>query len=510
MLPKDLLEVRKYKGKMFPRFAGEREYPLAEQIIGIFKAGKGKKYGSIMAALKKVENARNYRKVRGFVRVIENFCIEKVCPFDVSHLDPVKVRLYLFERGYVTSKKDRQQVIELAARYFRVSPMDVEKVMFADMDEELVVAEVREISPDELIRLYNLSLLQTAIFNCLRLTFWTSSNHKEIFRRIKWLGLMYELYEEEGKDEEGKILISVTGAASILKMTRKYGTSIAKLIPSILKADEWWIRAEILDENTNRIYLLELDYRQGHLFPEYDERIEFDSSLEEEFERKVRAITGAEVIREPDVIKAGRYAFIPDFLVRRGEKEVYVEIVGFWTEEYLKKKMEKIRQVNVPLIVIAREEYGKEYCSKKRGIKADEDVIFFSTKIPYNEVIRRINLYLRADISEMSFDMEEKEVIHLKELAEEYGVSVNEVAEKLPKDYVLAGAFAIKKEILDEIAQKLEEIKPEKLADAASVLERYGVGYEVLPVLGYRIKWVGLSEEDAIVVKELDKSSRIE
>lgn len=42
----------------------------------------------------------------------------------------------------------------------------------------------------------------------------------------------------------------------------------------------------------------------------------------------MRAITGAEVIREPDVIRAGRYAFIPDFLVRRGRKEVYVEIVG--------------------------------------------------------------------------------------------------------------------------------------------------------------------------------------
>lgn len=493
MLPKDLLEVRKYKGKIFPRFAGEKEYPLAEQIIGIFKAGKGKKYGSVIAALKKVEDAKNYRKVRGFARVIENLCVEKTCPFDVAHLDPVKVRLYLFERGYVTSKKDRQRVIELAARYFRASPVEVERVMFADMDEEMVVAEVREISPDELIRLYNLSLLQTAIFNCLRLTFWTSSNHKEIFRRIKWLGLMYELYEEDDQ-----LITSVTGAASILKMTRKYGTSIAKLIPSILRADEWWIRAEILDEYTNRIYLLELDSKQKHIFPEYDERIEFDSSLEEEFKRKVRSITGAEIIREPDVIKAGRYAFIPDFIVRRSRKEVYVEIVGFWTEEYLKKKIEKVRQVNVPLIVIAREEFGG-----KERVKY-EDVIFFSTRIPYNEVIRRINHYLRADISEMSFDAGD-EVVNLKKLAEEYGVSVNEVAEKLPEDYVLAGAFAIKKEILNEIAEKLEEIKPEKLGDIVLLLERYGVGYDVLPVLGYRIKWVELSEEDAIVVREVIK-----
>lgn len=494
MLPKELLEVRKYKGKIFPIFAGEKEYALARQIIEIFRAGKGRKYGSVMAALKKVEDAKNYRKVRGFARVIENHCIEKECSFDVAHLDPVKVRLYLFEKGYVISKKDRQRVIELAARYFGVNPAKIEETMFADMDEELVVAEVREISPDELIRLYNLSLLQTAIFNCLRLTFWTSSNHKEIFRRIKWLGLMYELYEENGQ-----IVTSVTGAASILKMTRRYGTSIAKLIPAIVRADEWWIRAEILDENSSRVYLLELDNRQKHLFPEYDEsdeRIEFDSSLEEEFERKVRAITGAEVVREPDVIKAGRFAFIPDFLVKKGSKEVYVEIVGFWTEEYLKKKMEKVRQVRVPLIVIARGEFGR-----RENFVKDEDVILFSKKIPYNEVIRRINSHLKADISEISFDVAENEVINLKEISEEYGVPVAEIAEKLPEDYVLAGVFAVKNELLDEIARELDEIKPEKLADAAPVLERYGVGYEILPFLGYRVRWVGLSVENAIVVK---------
>lgn len=212
MLPKELLEVRKYRGKVFPKFAGEKEFPLAEQVIGVFKTGKGRKYGSVIAALKKLEDAKNYRKVRGFARIIENLCIERVCSFDVAKLYPVKVRLYLFERGYVTSKKDRQMVIELAARYFRVGPADVEKAMFADMEEEMVVAEVREISPDELIRLFNLSLLQTALFNCLRLTFWTSSNHKAISRQIKWLGLMYELYEENDQT-----ITSVTGAASILK-----------------------------------------------------------------------------------------------------------------------------------------------------------------------------------------------------------------------------------------------------------------------------------------------------
>ncbi|HDD36680.1 MAG TPA: DUF790 family protein, partial [Archaeoglobus veneficus] len=348
MLPKELLEVRKYRGKIFPKFASDKDYALAEKIIKIFRKGKGRKYGEVMAAIKTLENARNYRKVRAFSRVVERFCVEKACIFDIpSSIEPQKVRMFLFERGYVTSKKERQRVVEYAAKFFNTTPDEIEKAMYADRDEELVLVDVRQMTPDLLIKLYNLSLLQTTIFDCLRLSFWTSSNHKEIFRRIKWLGLMYEIHDS----------IEITGAASILKMTRRYGTSIAKLIPSIIKAKRWWIKAEIVDKE--RIYFLEIDDSLRHLFPDYDEKVEYDSSLEEEFARKIKVIKPeVEIIREPNVVRTGEYAFIPDFLIKKGKKEVYVEIAGFWTPEYMKRKIEKVKKAKIPLILIAREDYA--------------------------------------------------------------------------------------------------------------------------------------------------------
>jgi len=180
---------------------------------------------------------------------------------------------------------------------------------------------------------------------------------------------MYEL-----REEGGKMLVEITGAASILKMTRKYGTAIAKLLPSVLNAGKWWLRAEILHEN--RIYLLELDASKAYLFPKFDEKIAYDSSLEQEFEAAMRAINPQfEVIREPSVVKAGNHAFIPDFAVKIGaagggadgkacaseKREVYVEIVGFWTPEYLRAKVEKVKKAKVPLIIIAREDYGTKF-----------------------------------------------------------------------------------------------------------------------------------------------------
>jgi len=96
MLPKELLEVRKAKGRIFPKFADERDYELANEIIRIFKGGLGKKYGSVMKLVREIENAKNFKKVRGFVRVLENHCVEKSCAFSIdSEIEPKRVRMPL-------------------------------------------------------------------------------------------------------------------------------------------------------------------------------------------------------------------------------------------------------------------------------------------------------------------------------------------------------------------------------------------------------------------------------
>jgi len=381
MLPKELLDVTRRNGRIYPRFAwDEKDVKLAEIVLKIYKLGLGRKYKLVLESLRKIENANNYRKVRGFAKIVE-----RNCKFErATKLDPLAVRRALFERGYVTRLSEREKVLKDVAEQFGVDVKEIERAMFADREEERIISEVPEIEAKELVKMYNLSLLQTTIFNCLRLTFWVSSNHKNVFRKLKWLGLMYELY-----DENGKLLVSITGPASILKMTRKYGTSMAKLIPEIIKAENWWIRAEVVNDYEKRIYLLEMSDMYKKLFPEYEEKIEYDSSLEEEFARKMRFL-GFEVIREPGIVKAGNYAYIPDFLIKKEDKEVYIEIAGFWTEDYVKKKLEKIRNSNIPLILLVREDLA---LSK---VREGVDVILIDKRgrIPYRDVVKKIKEYM--------------------------------------------------------------------------------------------------------------------
>ena len=478
MLPKELLEVSRQKGRIIPKFASYDELELAEKVIELFKINKNSKYIKIKNELKKMENARNYKKVRGFAKIVERYCSFETS----SKLNPAEIREFLFRRGYVTEKSERNALLQKCAANFNTSAEIIEKAMFADRDEEQILTNVPEFEPLELIRHYNLSLLQTAIFDSLRLTFTTSSNHKEIFRRIKYLGLMYEIENDE---------ISITGAASIIKMTKKYGTKIAKLIPQIIKSDKWRIEAEILDDLSGKIYRLKIDEKSRELFPIVDEPVTYDSSLEEEFSRKIKAIKpGIEILREPGVFKAGKYAFIPDFLIKKGNKEVYVEIAGFWTSEYIKRKVEKIRELKIPLILIAREDYGID--------KTAGDVILFSNRIPYNAVIKKINEEFRVEIEEIEM---EGDIVNLAEMTEN-GISMPELVKLAESSgYVVVGSHAIKQEILKKIRDELEGIKPKYLSDAKKVLDKYDVSEDVLEGIGYRVVWTGLFEDNARLEK---------
>lgn len=483
MFPKELLEVRKRKGRIFPKFAGENEFELASAVIQLFRECKGENLGQIKKKLKNIENSKNYRKVRAFSRIIEK---SPESEFEMpSELDPTSIRDFLFKKGYVTSKKERETLFEEAASFFNTSKDLIERYLFADREEDQILIKIPEISPEDMIRLYNLSLLQTAIFDSLRMSFWTSSNHKDIFRRVKYLGLMYQIINKE---------VRITGTASLIKMTKRYGTSMAKLIPAILKAEKWRIEAEVLDSFANKIFVLDLDSSDNILFPRIHEEITFDSSLEEEFSRKLKSIKpGIEVLRETDVVESGNYAFIPDFLVRKGKKEIFVEIAGFWTSDYIKKKMEKVRNAQIPLILIAREDYGIDDSS--------DDIILFSNRIPYNEVIKRINLEFKSSIDEIEFD---GDIVNLMEFSED-GISMPDLMRKAQSEgYVVAGSIAVKKDLFEEVKKKVDEINPEDFSEVRSLLDGHNIPHEFLEKMGYKIVWAGLFEDDVKLEKVMD------
>ncbi len=490
MLPSDLLRVRFRRDKVYPIFLTEKE--LAEEIIKIFRKNVGKKLKDLKREVEELEEI-DYKLVRGLFTILLRRCTLKTH----SKIEPRILRRKIFEKGFVVNEKERINILKKVAEEFGVSVKDVEESFFADLEDEKIIKDFREINADDLVKMYNLSLVQTLLFKSTKIEAHFSGNYQKIFRAIKSQGLMYTVRKNK------RFIVEIDGPASILKLSEKYGTAIAKVFPEIAKAKEWWINAYIFFRNRNKTYIFQLDSRKKNiLMTKSEEEIKFDSSVERDFYVRFKSMeTGWKIIREPEPIIIDKtHVFIPDFKFIKGNLEFYMEIVGFWTPEYLRKKIYKLQRLKDENFIIAVDE---ELSCSTENIKGD--IIFFKKKIPVREVVKILKEYERRKskeiMSAVSIDdvyKEKKEVLYITDISKELGVCEDVLKEKIFKNgsYIVVGNCAIKKDAFDRLKRKLEEIiDPEcSLDKVKEFLKKEGIeSVSILEKMGFKIIWKSLN-----------------
>lgn len=588
LLTADLLVTHISREKIKPRYAAfdPENLELARLLIETFEQHIGKTYGDLLAELEGYEEM-NYRLVRGLSQLLGR---RTVIETDAV-VDPTLARETIFEAcgGMVLSSVERQEALQKGAKKLSVSVKEFEKALWADLEENQIVKSFVPLSPAELLRQYNISLTQTLLFRAVDLDIWIRGDFQKILWKILRSGLMYSLEdadEERGekdreKEEKERITrenskelkavhLHLEGPASLFRISERYGNSFAKIFPALLRSKGWRLKAGILHKGYQGKRILEFTLDDSEkvfkltpetsMYPEVvslelqveeekgeyeagkevrkeieieeidDEEAAYDSSLEQMFGSL--SLGSWKVKREPTILKAGKFAFIPDFSLQREGIKVYLEIIGFWTPEYLETKIEKLKQVKEPVILLIDR---KLKCSEKDF--PSQEVIFFDKKIPTNEVMQILRKYEEKKLSEDRSRLEKMEfplsgeLVSLEEIAAGKGVlpdALKEViADRLAKaresgkaeefrkfeelekyqNYVLLENYLIHRQLLERI--DLELVKPgevETYADAVRVFETFGLDrslyYPLLDYLRYKVIWTGLSEENARVKKE--------
>ncbi len=498
MFSKNLLVTRKRRPYISPVYISPGEPDLAEKIRRIYERGKTKK--EVDEETESLETHSTFRVVRGLSELMR-----RRTHFEEAYtVDPRTVRRYLFERGYVVSEEERTELLEKSSEEFKIPVEEIESSFWADREEYQIISSVDDVSSPDLVKLYNLSLTQTLLFDALSLDFSVSGNYQEIFRMIKYLGLMYEISQDESTT------IRVTGPASLFKKTKKYGTSLARLLPSIMRAPSWKVKAQIetMVAGEPRIYIFELSDSKKDLFPGIIENVEhFDSAVEENFMRRFSSLRKDwDIKREPTILRAGPSVMIPDFELERRGKTCYVEIVGFWTPEYLEKKIEKIQSIDQNIILCVSKELQ---CTKKDFQKENVDVIFYEKDVPMKLFLERIREIENEQLKEEKEKLSkgeiclEKDVVVLEEIARNYNVGVESV-KKILEDSdtgVIAGDKFVKNTVLEEIRHKLEGLEDMRLSSVKKVLREYDLNEDILRKVGFDIEWKTLDTENALVRK---------
>ena len=314
---------------------------LAMGLIETYQAHVHKRKGELAGRCQQFEeNGFDYRLVRGLVALLDRSATFKPHSFT----DPKQARREVFQEAnqypLVGTEALRQEVIAQVASRLHLSSSQLETSLWSDFEEELVLESFDAPQPRDLIQQYNLSLTQTLLFKAASLEFIVGSNYQRIFSRLKRLGLMYTVEQRDGVYN-----VVVDGPMSLFKLTERYGTSLAKLLPTVVEAENWSFKAQIVggERQAPKLLKLELNVRTARdLFPVQRPRKteeQYDSSVEAAFARSFKALKlGWALKREPELLVAGRYVFIPDFSFEKNNLKAYLEIVGFWTDEYSRRK----------------------------------------------------------------------------------------------------------------------------------------------------------------------------
>jgi predicted nuclease of restriction endonuclease-like RecB superfamily len=160
----------------------------------------------------------------------------------------------------------------------------------------------------------------------------------------------------EGETEGGAhYRFTFDGPNSVLRRTRAYGVDFARFLAALVRLGDWQLRAEIELRPGWRPFTFALASADG-LGAGLAAPPQFDSSLEEAIAGKFgRERAGWGLEREALVLEVGRgRLLVPDFVFRHADgTEVALEIVGYWTPEYLDDKLRRLAGAHGVHLIVA-------------------------------------------------------------------------------------------------------------------------------------------------------------
>jgi uncharacterized protein len=200
-------------------------------------------------------------------------------------------------------------------------------------------------SAAEWIEHYNLALVQGLLMRSELLTVEMSTAVRSVVRYAKLCGLL-TLFEQD----RDTLRMHVSGPLTLFRNTLKYGRVLANFFPAVCVNPGYRVQAQCrLTTGTANVVVQSGDpIARSHVLPR-----EVDSAVERALVADIRRVASPwQILRETVALHANGHVFFPDFTLQHGRHRVLVEIVGFYTQEYLDKKFAAIASANVGNLIL--------------------------------------------------------------------------------------------------------------------------------------------------------------
>lgn len=326
----------------------------ADQLLRIYREGIGE---SRQVLHRRVERLLSQvgqcppRRMSAFCKLLDD-----LSQFQSGKGDAFTLRKKVFELGAglhpIVERREgifdhelhaaRQAVADAVGRPWQ----EIEADLFSDVIElQRLQSFATDWTASRLLSWYNTSQTQAALFRATRVRIDATDDFKTIVRQAKLAGLMHRIRPVRLQGKHGYRFL-FDGPQTSLRETTRYGVRFAAMLPKLLTCRGWQLTAEVLGPQKQR-FRLSLSPQDG-LRSVLQRDSEFDSDLESEIDAHWHkdAIEGWDWKREAQLLVRGQTVMTPDFVLSHLGRRilVYVEVVGYWTPEYLSKKSEALRQ----------------------------------------------------------------------------------------------------------------------------------------------------------------------
>lgn len=348
MLPANRIQVYISGPKATPIWLGAEDHAWLRALISDFVRLGGKPYREVVSFLQEPQRT----PAPTGKRLMALWMLQKLCDREKPPLDAGELRNVIAleaQRLRDCSKFDRFDALSASAKQFGLSVEAVNEYLFSDLPGERRLCLPNPLpDPHWLATRTNLALAQGLLRLASEITIELYGGARAVVRQVHLRRLLYAI----DRAESGGVRLQISGAFSLFHHTTMYGHALASILPILSWCERFSLEAHcVLRGRTVTAQLC-----SGDPIALGEPPREYDSRLEERFARDfARANLDWDLIREPEPIEAGDALIFPDFEIvhrRDPSKRFLLEIVGFWTPEYLHEKLRRLRSMPyVPLVL---------------------------------------------------------------------------------------------------------------------------------------------------------------
>jgi predicted nuclease of restriction endonuclease-like RecB superfamily len=329
-----------------PQYVTAADHPWLRALIEERERFAGRRRGEWQARL---SERLPVSAPRGKVRVALSVLDRLARDLGGRGIDSRKVRAVVYR--VAARDGDRNRALARAGVELGLTAEAVEQNLFADLAAERMLAPLPEgLSAIELTLRCNEAIVIALLYRALRVRVWMRGQTRAVVRHAQLTGLLCRVTTGSA---EGELVLEVSGPYALFRHTRMYGRALGSLVQRLAWCNAFRLEADCVLEGGEQLGRLVL--RSGDPVAPARELPRFDSRVEERFARAFEKLAPEwEAVREPQPFAVDGSMVFPDFELRHrpsGERWL-LEIVGYWTAEYVERKLVALRRARIDKLIV--------------------------------------------------------------------------------------------------------------------------------------------------------------